>query len=945
MKPRVLPVEVHEPRAPDAKGNTQPEATTQVASQAASTRPQDAYVGRDGALELLEASVHDGLQGRGRLLLLIGEPGIGKTRTLREIARRALETGAQTWFGRCIEDEGAPAFWPWTQILRDAEKDRGSRRLIATMGKSAADIAQGIPELREWLPDQPASPSIDQASARFRFFDALTLFLRRAAQEHPVVLLFDDLQRADQPSLRLLSFVARHLDRSNLVIVGSLRPIASQAPGMREALTSFVEQAPVSSIELQGLSPEDVARYVELCIGQRAPQSAVDRMHRLTGGNPLFLQQILHGLQTRRALDVQINWEDFLLSSQALGLQSSIARQLSGLDDSCRSMLRVAAVLGTEFNLARVALLLDVDPASLLPFIDGAKTHGLVRETPSAMRSYRFAHVLIRDALYEDLSGDRRAQLHAGAGTMLEAEGAVTTASLSEIAHHFVQAWPSHDAGKALHYTLRAASAAKARLAYEEAAAHLDLALQILAHAAVDPERRMRLLLDKGEILTHAAQTSSARAALIEAVALARQLRANNVIARAASLIGDLPESGKLDGEQVALLREALALVSQTDPQRPYLSALLAKCSTYSTQFEARETLAFNAIAQSKRVTDPILRAETLHQCHVALTEPKHLPTREAIAKDLDRLSHLHGDRRILWHAANAQVQNCLERGDFAGVDSAIATIENLAAQAREPIFRWYMTVFRAMRLYVAGQMNEGLQASDEALRIGTCLGEDAARHAHAMQVTGWLRVMGRSAESEIIVRDMTLRFPALPGWRAVLGSMEGGRGRVDNARRALEHVIATLGSLNDPYTLSTLSALAELGGYFGTPEMARTIYEALLPYSGIWGNVGSGVSTYGPMGRQIGMVAIRAGNLDAADAHLEASLRGSEAARSPTFITLTCQVYARSLLKRGTPHATRMAAEVLQRAESINRRFGFAGCSFMVQFLAKQAGIVLPGA
>jgi hypothetical protein len=919
------------------------EATIDLTRSRPPAASQDAFVGRRSALAMFETSMREAFDGHCRMLLLIGDPGIGKTRTMIELGRRAVLRQADTWFGRCIEDEGAPAFWPWTQVLRDGERDRGARDLITLMGKSVADIAEGIPELREWLPDLPLAPSIAEHSARFRFFDGMVAFLRRAAEQRPIALLFDDLQRADQPTLRLLSFVARNLDASRVLIACTMRPLASQPAAVREAITSFMQQVPATCVELQGLSRQDVDDFLELRIGQRGPESVVAQLHRLTGGSPLLLQQIAHNWQTSGRLDGAIDWELLLSSTHHQGLASIIAQRLSVLAPSTLDVMRVATVLGSEFSVARLARLMATDAATILPELGAAKDGGLVRQVPDTIGTFCFSHILIRDALYEQLGIDARAALHAKAGALLEEECPAAEVNVPELAYHFAQAWPAHDAGKALHYALRAATAATRRLAYEEAVGHLDRALHIQANSGVEPGPRMRLLLAKGEALSHAAEVARARATLFEAVTLARELGASDVIVQAAKLVAALPESGNVDREQIGLLREALAAMAQDDPERAYLLSLLAKCCTYATDSAAREALAFTALEQSPKITDLRLRAETLQQCHHALAEPVHLGRREKIGEELALLGHRSGDHMALWYAAASQVQNCLERGDFTGVDRAISVIEGLATQMREPRFRWYLAVFRGMRHYVAGRLDAAQEMALSALNMGACVGEGTARHAYCMQVTGWLRVLGRTSDCELVVREMMLRYPALSGWRLWHVALEADRANNEPARRLLAQLHDDPSLMHDPFTMSLLCLLAELGSYLATPEMTRWLYDLMLPYADLWGNCGFGLNTYGPIGRQLGALAIRMGDIDAAESHLEAALASCEVAKSPTFTALTYLVYARALLKRQTPAARRRALDMLIRSEALNRPNGWDGNSSHARHIASRAGLSLP--
>jgi DNA-binding winged helix-turn-helix (wHTH) protein/tetratricopeptide (TPR) repeat protein len=950
----VLPVTIRDTAAVDA--GTEKSATASpprgVNPSGAIAPPPDrhstpsaggGFVGRRGVLALLDAQLRDALRGYTQCVLLIGEPGIGKTATLAELGRRASEAGADAWFARCIEEEGAPAFWPWTQVMRSCQASRGGDELREFMGTSAADIAEGIPLLRQWMSDVPQAPVVDHNSARFRFFDAVTLFLNRATEKKPVVLLFDDLQRADEPTLRLLSFVLRHTDNSRLMIALSSRPVPVKAPS-GELLTAFIQEVPATCIELDGLDRKDVGGFVELRTGRSAPDVFISRLHALTAGNPLFLQHVLHGWQTAGQLDGAVDWTKLVTRSEPQGLTGAIARVLGDLDPSSRHLLGLAALLGTEFTVGRLALLAEKDSLLVLPSLAAARAAGVVREAASGGGVYHFTHVLIRDALYAALPSEERSRLHARAAASLEASYIASEAMLSELAYHFGQAWPAHDDGRAFAYTVRAAETAERRLAYEEAAKLFDRALQIsAAKDTADPGQRMRLLLKKGEALSHAADAEKARLVLLEAIELARALGDRDELAHAVTLLAQAPELGDVDVENIDLLREVLAVLPGEDPRRPFLSALLAKCLTYSIDSHDRTTLALKAIVDAKELSDPMLKANTLHQCHRALAEPVHLAVRESVAEDLQRLGQLHGDHRISWHAATALLQNSLERGDFVGVDRAIGAMEILANHAREPLYRWYLALFRGMRSYVAGSIREAEQFALQAFELGACVGETTAREAYCMQVCGWLRIMSRSAECESLAREMTLRYPTLTGWRVQLAAAGVDLGRTDLARQTLAQVMEDRRLIHDPFTLGMLCGLADLGAYFATKETARSLYALLEPHAELWGSSAFGLNTFGPVHRLLGLLAMQGGDLDAADVHLERALAMCEAADSGMFTSLTCIASARVALKRRDVSSARRASDFLARSDGLNVRHGLSGLTFTVRFMCERAGLPVP--
>src|SRR5712691_4277294 len=250
------------------------------------------FVGREREMAALRAGLEAALAGHSRLILLVGEPGIGKTWTVHELGSHARRRGAEVLLGRCDEGDGAPSFWPWVQIVRAYIAPRASEILQAEMGAGAAVIAQVIAAVHERLPDLPVPPALDAAPAGFRFFDSMTTFLKNAAHRRPLVLIFDDLHGADKPSLLLLQFLARELSAGPLLVVGTYRDSAlhRQHP-LTYTLGELVREPGQQRLFLQGLSQREVARFIELTAGVPPAESVVASLYRQTGGNPFFLTE------------------------------------------------------------------------------------------------------------------------------------------------------------------------------------------------------------------------------------------------------------------------------------------------------------------------------------------------------------------------------------------------------------------------------------------------------------------------------------------------------------------------------------------------------------------------------------------------------------------------------------------------------------------------------
>jgi tetratricopeptide (TPR) repeat protein len=842
---------------------------------------EDAFVGREGPIGLLEAGLADALGGHGRIALISGSPGIGKSRLVHEFCVRARARGIEAHCGRCLEAEGAPALFPWLAVLRGYAQHHERSEIEAMMGRGAADIAQAVPELAEWLDGVPAPPRIDGVQARFRFFDSVVAFFRRAAQPSGLVLAFDDLQRADAQTLHLLMFLAKQLQGSRILLVGTFRGVdaTSESPDL---LVRLAREDPTRCIELSGLTRDDVARYASIAVGAIPPESAVDTLYRKTAGNPLFCAQVLRGLRIDANEDGAPDWGGLDRVSQGLGLRAAIDRHLEVLTDDCRALLRIAAVQGREFDVDSIA------PRPSEGVVAEALRAGIIREGGAEPGQYAFTHVLIRDALYDELSIEERARLHAGVGAMLEARCASTIERhLARISYHFLRAAPAHDAGRALEFAQRAGHFAMKHLAFEEAALHFQNALRLLQPGEPAREQRFELLIACGEALRHARDAAGCRATLLEAAALARALDSTDAIVRVASELARHFETGRMDPERVGLLREALARLPAGDRRRPLLEAQLARALLFSGDLAERTRVAFAALASASRSDDPAIAAETLQFCHEALLEPQHLAERRAISDDLMRLAQQHGEEEWMLQACVTQLQDYLTLGDMKSVDAAITTAEALAAKTRQPLFRWYCTAVRATRAVLAGDFVLAERLANEALRFGAYIGEEAAYHVyccHASLIWSW---QGRLAQLEPLLRDISLRYPALASWRAMLATVEVRLGRVDHARAVLAELVGddlrTIRS--EPFVLAAFAPVTNLCALVGDASQARPLYEALLPYADQHGIVSVGMSHHGPMARYLGMLALLLPDHALAVKHFEHALRMAEQIASPPFI------------------------------------------------------------
>jgi tetratricopeptide (TPR) repeat protein len=433
------------------------------------------------------------LSGEGRLLMLVGEPGIGKTRTALELATYARMRGAQVLWGRCYEGEGAPPYWLWVQAVRAYVRERDAAALRAELGAGAAEIADVVPDVRQRLPDLGQAAAIDDPQqARFRLFDSLTAFLRSAARTQPVVLVLDDLHWADEGSLRLLEFLAHELAGERLLVIGTYRDVElSRRHPLSRTLAELSRERLFDRLVLRGLARDDVGRFIETTCGLVPPAELVAAVYAQTEGNPLFVTEVVRLLMQEGELAAErIAARESWSVRIPEGVREVIGRRLDRLSERCNETLTVAAVVGREFGLDQLErLIADLSAERVLEVVEEALAARVIEELPRVPGRYQFTHALIQETLAEELSLTRRVRLHAQIAEALEELYAPDAdRHAAELAHHFGAAQTLLGPDKLVHYSFLAGEAALAAHAPEEALAQFERALAARGDAAMDDQ-------------------------------------------------------------------------------------------------------------------------------------------------------------------------------------------------------------------------------------------------------------------------------------------------------------------------------------------------------------------------------------------------------------------------------------------------------------------------
>ncbi len=436
-------------------------------------RHAPAFVGREKEFSQLRASLERAVSGTGQVVMLSGDPGIGKSRLAQEFATEATALGMLVVRGKCLEDEGTPSYWLWIQVFRQIE----SVQDFPGWGSANAGltrVASAIPELAHLAPNSKAKPGESPSEAEFRLLDAMTSAINNVAAWRPLVLVFEDLHWADRPSLKLLEFVAAELITSPMLTVATSRNHDSgDNSGIESTIASLVRNENYLGLELPPLSIEEATLLLTNVAGSTPPSSLADSIYGLTEGNPFYTVQVA------RLLTQQGDLHDVRDVEVPNGARVVITRRLDRLSVRCVHVLTIAAILGSEFGFDELQSAVgEVSDRELLAIIDDSLKSHVIIESPQAPEKYYFAHALIRRVLSDSVSSSQRARYHRQAATALEhLYGAEADNHAARLARHFALAGSVGEPSKLTHYSQKAGDRALASYALEEALEHYEIAL------------------------------------------------------------------------------------------------------------------------------------------------------------------------------------------------------------------------------------------------------------------------------------------------------------------------------------------------------------------------------------------------------------------------------------------------------------------------------------
>ena len=868
------------------------------------------FVGREREVEQLRSGLEEALAGRGRLILLVGEPGIGKTSTADELATYAQIRGAQVLAGRCYEGEGAPAYWPWVQVIRAYIHERDPQTLVTDMGPGAADIAQVVSDVRERLPGLPTLPALDPEQGRFRLFDSVTTFLKNAANRQPIVVILDDLHWADRPSLLLLQFLAREMQEAHVLVVGAYRDVElGRHHPLAQTLGELARLPVTQRVSLHGLSETDIAHYIQMTAGVDPPLPLVLAVHAETEGNPFFFIEVVRLLTAEGRLESPGSggaWRVEIPQS----VREVIGRRLDHLSEDCNVLLTVASVIGREFALSLLRPATDLPPDRLLGALEEAVAARVVNEVPGSIGRYSFSHTLIRETLYGDLATVRRARLHQRVGDALEAiNRAHPEPHLAELAHHFYEAAHAGDVDKAIRWCTRAGQRAMSQLAYEEAAGHYEHALQALELLeSPDDGQRAQLVLTMGDAWFRAGEPIKARDSFRAAIEIARAIGDSTVLARAVLGLGPAAGTGtfgfnfNVDPEFVALLGEVLDTLPQEDSAlRARALGAMAVVLYWTAPRDEREQYSRLAVEMAQRIGDRVTLADTLFSRRYALWDPEDIEERLAASERVRELAEAAGNAERLLEAHMWRAVDLLELGHAAGADEEIEQHVRLAGELRQPFYQHWAVILQTTRALMKGRFADAEELAARALAMGERRQYPMAVLIYGCQMLWAWREQGRVEELQMAMAAILDMAASMPAAQAGLAFTCCELGRLEEARDHFEKLaVDDFASLpRDVGWLSGMAMLAMVCSSLGDARRAEVLYDKLAPYADR-NIVVYAALCLGPAPLYLGMLAVTKGERDVAAAHYERAIEMSARSGARPFLAHAQQAYAELLLDRG---------------------------------------------
>jgi class 3 adenylate cyclase len=893
--------------------------------------PAAQFVGRQNEKQLLERAWKQAAEGGPRLVLMGGEPGIGKTTLATAFATSVFEQGANVLYGRCDEDLGIP-YQPWVEAIGHVVRCGPEELFESQIPPRMAELARLAPELADRT-GVAVSGTVADESERYLLFGGVLDLLSRASQLAPTLLVLDDLHWADRPSIQLLRHLVSTDTPLRLLVVGAYREsdIGREHP-LADALAVFHREAGVERLALRGLGDDDLMTLLERYAGHELPEGGVLFRNALleeTGGNPFFVGEILRHLAETDAIAPGKGgrWEakiDLVESGLPVSVREVIGHRVGRLGRSAAQWLSMAAVIGRDFDMETLATVIQVDQEDLLGVVEAALEAGLLVET-DVPGQLSFAHALIGHALYGDLPALRRARAHRAVAEAIEDQcNGDIAARIGELAYHWAHATHLQEPNKAIDYARLAGDRALQQLAPEEAVRWYADALEMLRRQ--DPtanQLRAVLLVSLGDAQRQSGDAAH-RETLLEAAHLAKAADDTGTLVRAAlaNNRGIVSSVGTVDQAKVEVLEMALSKLSAISPDRALLLATLCLELAYSAPLERRQALADEALSVARSCADDATIVSVLNKLPMALAVPSFDErvfqwTAEALAR-AERL-----DEFALFWAASQRHEAAVCTGDISQADRCLETAGHCSRRLGQPMLEWNHMVHLSARACLAGDADLAEQIANEALQIGIETGQPDAAIYYGAQILQVAALRGTMGDLVPLIEQAANDNPGLPIFVAALAFAHTEADHFDDARALLVSFESAEFRLPmDAAWLGAMLLYAATAAECRDPTSAESLFDQLAPSASLWSY--DGCKSEGPVSLCLGSLATVLGRHEEADAFFSHSAELCARMGAKFYAARTNLLWGTVLAERQTPGNPERAKELLTKAHGLATEHGY---------------------
>ena len=876
--------------------------------------PSFPFVGRSRELAALQRLMPDVENEGSRVVLLSGEAGSGKSRLVRELAHDAATGGVLVLYGACDAVVRTP-YGPFVTALEQLARVSDPDVLRAELATNGGEIKRLLPDLPQLVGDLPDPAGGDPDTQRQRLHTAVAELLANITGRVPVVLIIEDVHWADDATLLLLRGLARAVGNARLLLVATIRDAAGDLPDeVSDTLIDLRRTEGVERLALRGLTGEEIAEFVRHAGGVNLDPAAPEvarEISELTDGNPFLMTELWRTLAETGEL------------ASPDSVRDVVGRRVSRLAPSTTEVLEVAAVAGPEFALDVVRHATELDERSLLEAFDEGVRSGMIEEIPAVGLVYRFTHELVRRALYDRLSGLRRAELHLRVGTVLqEALAATPVRGLAEVAHHLAAAGALGDAERAIDYNLQAARAATAALAFEQAATHFQAALALGVKTS---SQQAEIQLERGAACHSAGSWAESVEAFTAAAETAREAGDANLLARAAIGFEDACwGEGRPHRAALELLEEASAALGESESTlRMGLLSALARVLAYRGETTRAAITYANALEMARRLGDRQALASLLARAYW-VRGPKTLEEVLAMLTEARVLAAELGDGEIESEARAWELITWMALGELDPARRDLASFRELTHRVRQPFFSFVAEHIGAAIALCEGHLEEAEARAERSREFAGLLKGRDGSGIHGIQMFSIRREQGRLAELAPLVKVLARGDGKGAAWRPGLVALLVELAMYDDARRELVRIRADgLEPYREAVWLASLTYLTDACAAVGDQELAALVRPELEAYAGTVVVVGYGVACYGAADRYLAMLATTLGDWETAEARFDAAMALNTQLGAPTWLAHTAYEYARMLHARDRAEDAGRITSMLSEATGLAERVG----------------------